>query len=58
MPPPLVRTLRLVPLLPRSVGFLPTFFPPKWGFGHRPVHGQPLPINALQGLIGRQALLP
>src|SRR5262245_27103316 len=28
-PRPSVRTLRLVPILQRSVGFLPTFFPPK-----------------------------
>jgi hypothetical protein len=27
-PPPSVTTLRLVPMFPRSGGFLPTFFPP------------------------------
>ena len=57
-PPLSVSTLRLVPSFPRSVGFLPTFFPPKGGFGHRPIHGQPLPVNALQGLVHSQALFP
>src|SRR5918992_4653014 len=57
-PSPSVRRLRLVPSFPRSVGFLPTFFPPKGGFGHRSVHGQPLPVNTLQGFVHSQALLP
>jgi hypothetical protein len=37
---------------------LPTFFPPKRGLGHRAVHRQPFPINALQGLVFSQSLLP
>jgi hypothetical protein len=37
---------------------LPTFFPPKGGFGHRAVHRQPLPINAFQGLVFDKAALP
>jgi hypothetical protein len=57
-PPPSVSTLRFVPLLPRSVGFLPTFVPPKGGFGHRAIHRQPLPVNPLQGVIVSQALFP
>ena len=57
-PRPSVRPLRLVPLLPRSVGFLPTFFPPEGRFGHRAVHREPLPINALQGLVVHQTLFP
>jgi hypothetical protein len=37
---------------------LPTFFPPKRGFGHRAVHGQPLPINPFQSLVFDQAVGP
>jgi hypothetical protein len=37
---------------------LPTFFPPKRGFGHRAVHGQPLPINSFQGLVFHQTIGP
>jgi hypothetical protein len=58
MPPPSVRTRRLVPIFPRSVGCLPTCFPPKGGFGHRAVHRQPLPINAFQGLVFDKAARP
>jgi hypothetical protein len=47
-----------VPICPRSGGFWPTFSPPKGGVGHRPVHGQPLPVNALHGRICQQTLLP
>ena len=47
-----------MPLLPRSVGCLPTFFPPEGGFGHRPVHREPCPVNALQGVVVHQALFP
>jgi hypothetical protein len=47
-PPLSVRTLRLVPIFPRSVGFWPTCFPsPKWRLGHRPIHGEPCPVNPL-----------
>jgi hypothetical protein len=31
-----VRTLRLIPIVPQSVGFLPTLFPEK-GFDHLPI---------------------
>ncbi len=46
-----------MPILPWSVGCLPTFFP-QWSFGHRPVQGSPLPINTLQNLIDSQAPRP
>src|SRR5947209_3073259 len=38
-------TLRFVPFLPRSVGFLPTFFPPEPGLAHGPVGALPLPMH-------------
>lgn len=57
-PPPAVRTRRFVPRLPRSVGFLPTFSPPKGGVGHRAIQRQPLPGNPLQGVRVSQALFP
>ena len=38
-------TLRFVPFLPRSVGFLPTFFPPEPGLAQGPVGALPLPID-------------
>src|SRR5438270_9385519 len=50
--------LRLAPSLPRSVGFLPTFFPPERGFRHRPVHRQPVPIDPLQRVVFLQADSP
>ena len=48
----------MAPNLPRSVGFLPVFFPPERGLGHGPVHGQPPPIEPLQLVVLQQALLP
>ena len=57
-PPPAVSTLRVVPLLPRSVGGVPTFFPPTGGLGPGPVQREPLPGKALQGLRGHEALCP
>src|SRR5512134_3120161 len=57
-PRPSVNTLRLVPIFPRSVGFLNTFFPPKGRFHHGPVYRESFPVNPLQGIIGHQALLP
>ena len=47
-----------MPLLPRSVGFLPTFFPPEGSFGHRAVHCEPCPVNTLQGVVFHKALFP
>jgi hypothetical protein len=40
------------------VGFLPTFFPPKGRFGYRPIHGKPVPVDALQEVILPQTDLP
>src|SRR5262245_9860834 len=48
-PRPSVRTLRLVPILQRSVGFLPTFFPPKGALVIAPSiasHAQSIPCKA------------
>src|SRR3712207_7670064 len=47
-PCPSVSRLRLTPLLPRSVGFRPVFFPPERCLRHRSIHAQPLPVDALQ----------
>jgi hypothetical protein len=44
-PLPSVNTLRLVPDLPRSVGFAPVSFSPQWRFHHRPIHRHPFPLN-------------
>src|SRR4051794_23525097 len=57
-PPPSLSRLRLVPCLPRSVGFLPTFFPPERGLGHRPVHREPLPIDPVERVVFGQPDLP
>src|SRR6516165_12807404 len=45
--PPSRSTTRLclVPALPRSVGFLPTFFPPEPGLAQHPVGRLPLPVD-------------
>ena len=51
MPLPSVNKLRLVPPLARSVGLGPVFFPPERGFGHRPVHALPAPIDAFQIVV-------
>lgn len=50
-PAPSVSTLRLVPRLARSVGFLPVFFPPERGLGHGSVQRLPLPIDPLEVLV-------
>src|SRR3954453_2176453 len=50
--------LRLAPRLPRSVGFLPVFFPPEGRLGHAPVHAQPGPVDAHEFVVGHQAGLP
>src|SRR5512136_869869 len=47
-PCPSVNRLRLTPDLARSVGLGPLFSPAQRGFGHRPVHTHPFPVNALQ----------
>jgi hypothetical protein len=57
-PPPSVSTRRLVPILPRAVGFLPTVFPHNGGVGPGPFHRQPFPVKPLQGLVGHQTTPP
>src|SRR3954451_9811554 len=44
-PAPSTRMLFLVPFLPRSVGFLPTFFPPEPGLAQHRVGRLPLPLD-------------
>src|SRR4051794_11780481 len=44
-PAPSTRILFLVPFLPRSVGFLPTFFPPEPGLAQHRVGRLPLPLD-------------
>src|SRR6266849_8041480 len=65
-------TLSLEPFFPRSVGFLPTFFPPEPGLAQPAVRALPLPIHgpefvtrgrqfgpdALQDAAGTPALEP
>src|SRR3954471_18980074 len=58
MPSASTSRLRLVPFLARSVGFLPVFFPPPGRLGHAPVHRQPVPVEAVVVVVGRQAGLP
>ena len=50
--------LRLAPRLPRSVGFLPVFFPPERRLGHTAVQAQPGPVDALPAVVGEQAGFP
>src|SRR5947209_7072582 len=50
--------LRLTPFLPRSVGFLPVFFPPEGCFAHAPIHTQPRPVDTFPVVVGHQAGLP
>src|SRR4051812_41431078 len=47
-PSPSVNTDFLVPIFPRSVGFLPTFFPPEPGLPQLRVGTLPLPIHGTQ----------
>src|SRR5919199_3959969 len=47
-PCPSVSRLRLTPLLPRSVGVRPVFFPPERCLRHRSIQTQPGPVNAVQ----------
>src|SRR3954451_17963324 len=44
-PSPSVTRLFLVPFLPRSVGFLPVFFPPEPGLAQHRVGTLPLPLH-------------
>src|SRR5947209_14205864 len=47
-PSPSARRLFLVPFLPRSVGFLPVFFPPAPGLAQHRVGRLPLPLHAAE----------
>ena len=58
MPLASVSRLLLVPPLPRSVGLGPVFFPAQRGFGHRTIHRQPVPVDALEVVILQQARFP
>jgi len=58
MPLPSTSRLRLTPLLARSVGFLPVFFPPEGRLGHAPVQAQPGPVDLLEVVVFVKAHLP
>jgi hypothetical protein len=47
-----------VPILARSVGFLPVFFPPEGGLGHAPVEALPFPVDADYVVVLVQGDLP
>src|SRR5512135_2657135 len=47
-PSPSVTRLFLVPFFPRSVGFLPVFFPPEAGLAQHRVGRLPLPLHAAE----------
>src|SRR6185312_11590534 len=51
-------TLRLVPLLARSVGLGPVFFPPERRLGDGSVHGHPVPVDADELVIVQEAPAP
>src|SRR5438034_8193267 len=57
-PAPSVSRLRFVPLLARSVGLGPVFSPTQRRFGHRAVECLPVPLDAVQLLVGQQAACP
>jgi len=43
---------------PRSVGFLPVFFPTQRRLGHRSVHALPIPLDALEFVVFKECSLP
>src|SRR3954447_11513323 len=47
-PSPSVRRFFLVPFWPRSVGFLPVFFPPEPGLAQHRIRRLPLPLHAAE----------
>ena len=57
-PGPSVSTRRVVPSVPRSVGCLPTLFPPQRGLGHRAVHRRPRPLQAFPRSTRQPPRLP
>src|SRR3712207_66801 len=57
-PCPSVNNERLVPCLPRSVGFRPVLSPPQRGLRHRSVQRLPLPVDPDSGVELQQAHPP
>jgi hypothetical protein len=57
-PAPSVSRLRFVPCLALSVGLRPLPSPPRGGFRHRSVGGQPLPLEAFQAVVFHEPLPP
>src|SRR5215210_1241589 len=53
-----VSRLRFAPFLALSVGFGPVFFPSQRSLGHRAIHGEPAPVDALEFIIGEQPVDP
>ncbi len=53
-----VTTDRLTPSLPRSVGFLPVFFPAQRRLGHGAVQRLPTPCDSASRVIRLQTFLP
>ena len=53
-----VTTDRLTPSLPRSVGFLPVFFPAQRCLGHGTVQRLPTPADPASCIVGLQTFLP
>src|SRR5881275_2718714 len=49
---------RLVPCLLRSTGLGPVFFPRQGRLGHRPIHREPTPVDAVKGVVLSQTGLP
>src|SRR5438105_14896731 len=49
---------RLVPLLARSVGLGPVFFPRQGRLAHRPIHRKPTPVDAVEAVVLGQTGLP
>ena len=57
-PLPSTSSERLVPLLARSVGLGPVFFPTQRRLALRPVQRQPRPVDADQCIVGQKPLTP
>src|SRR5258708_6176503 len=57
-PSPSTSTLSLLPFFPRSVGFLPTFFPPEPGLAQPAIGTLPLPVDSSEFVALRSQLGP
>src|SRR4051812_337668 len=57
-PPPSTSKERLAPILPRSTGLGPVFSPRQRRFRDRPIHAQPLPVDASERIVRSQTRLP